>query len=40
MAFKTYPGVGHFDVVGASDQDVLTWTAAVRNGIPPASTCT
>jgi pimeloyl-ACP methyl ester carboxylesterase len=35
LTFKTYPGVGHFDVVGASDQDVLAWMTAIRNGTPP-----
>ena len=40
LTVKTYPGVGHFDVVGSSDQDVLAWMAAVREGTPPTSTCT
>jgi alpha-beta hydrolase superfamily lysophospholipase len=40
LTLKTYPGVGHFDVVDSSDHDVLTWMAAVRNGAYPPSTCT
>jgi len=40
LTFETYPGVGHFDVVGASDHDVLAWMTAIRNGTPPSSTCT
>jgi pimeloyl-ACP methyl ester carboxylesterase len=40
LTYKTYPGVGHFDVVGSSEQDVLTWMTALRNGTPPTSTCT
>jgi hypothetical protein len=40
LTLKTYPGVGHFDVVDSSDHDVLAWMAAVRYGTPPTSTCT
>jgi pimeloyl-ACP methyl ester carboxylesterase len=40
LTLKTYPAVGHFDVVDASDHDVLTWMAAVRDGSPPPSNCT
>ncbi len=39
LNLKTYPGVGHFEIVDSSDHDVLTWMAAVRNGKPPTSTC-
>lgn len=37
---RTYPGIGHFDVVEASTPDVLAWMRAVRAGHPPASNCT
>lgn len=37
---RTYPGIGHFDVVKASTPDVLAWMRAVRAGNPPASNCT
>lgn len=39
LVFKQYPGVGHFDVVGASTPDVLAWMSAIRNGTPPPTTC-
>ncbi len=39
LTFKQYPGAGHFDVVGASEADVLAWMAAVRAGRTPATTC-
>jgi len=39
LTFVTYPGVGHFDVIGASNDDVLDWMTAVAAGEPPASTC-
>ena len=39
LTFKKYPGVGHFDVITASNSDVLTWMSAVASGNPPATTC-
>lgn len=38
LSFRTYPGVGHFDVVAASTPDVLEWMRDVRAGTPPRST--
>lgn len=39
LTFKTYPNIGHFDVVAASTPDVLTWMDSVRAGTTPPSTC-
>ena len=39
LTFMTYPGIGHFDVIDASNTDVLSWMKAVASGQPPASTC-
>ena len=39
VTFRTYPGVGHFDVIAASDSDVMAWIRDVRAGAPPPSTC-
>jgi pimeloyl-ACP methyl ester carboxylesterase len=39
LTLKTYPGVGHFDVVGSSNEDVLAWIAAIRQGKTPTGTC-
>lgn len=39
LTFRRYPGVGHSDIVAASEADVLAWMTAVRNGTVPLSTC-
>ena len=39
VTFKAYPGVGHFDVITASEPDVMAWIEDVRAGTPPPSTC-
>ena len=39
LTFVQYPGVGHFDVIGASNDDVLDWMTAVSGGETPETTC-
>lgn len=39
VTWRTYPDVGHFDVVKASTSDVLSWMREVRAGHPPKSGC-
>ncbi len=39
VTFTKYPGVGHFDVIKASESDVMTWIRGVRAGSPPPVTC-
>lgn len=39
VTWRTYPEVGHFDIVKASTSDILTWMRKVRAGHPPESNC-